>query len=38
MKAVVIDYDTYLSITDKLAKLDIVDIIWNTDSFTVWYN
>lgn len=38
MKALVIDYDTYLDITNELAKLDIVDIIWNADSFTIWYN
>ena len=38
MKALVIDYNTYLDITNELAKLDIVDIIWNADSFTIWYN
>ena len=38
MKALVIYFDTYLSIIDKLAKLDIVDIIWNEDNFVIWYN
>ena len=38
MKALVIYFDTYLSIIDKLAKLDIVDIIWNENNFVIWYN
>lgn len=38
MKALVIDYNTYLDITNELAKLDIVDIIWNEDNFVIWYN
>ena len=38
MKALVIYFDTYLSIIDKLEKLDIVDIIWNEDNFVIWYN
>lgn len=38
MKAVVIDYNTYLSIVKVLETLDIVDVIWNEESFTVWYN
>ena len=38
MKALAIYFDTYLSIIDKLAKLDIVDIIWNEDNFVIWYN
>lgn len=38
MKALVIYFDTYLSIIDKLEKLDIIDIIWNEDNFVIWYN
>jgi len=38
MKAIVIDYNTYLSITKALAQLDVVDVIWGENSFTVWYN
>ena len=38
MKALVIYFDTYLSIIDMLAKLDIIDIIWNEDNFVIWYN
>jgi hypothetical protein len=38
MKALVIDYNTYLDITNELEKLNITDVIWNSDSFTVWYN
>jgi hypothetical protein len=38
MKALVIYFDTYLSIIDELEKLDIVDIIWNEDNFVIWYN
>ena len=38
MKALVIYFDTYLSIIDKLAKLNIVDIIWNENNFVIWYN
>lgn len=38
MKALVIYFDTYLSIIDKLEKFDIVDIIWNEDNFVIWYN
>lgn len=37
MKALIIDYNTYLDITDKLAKLNIIDIIWKADSFVIWY-
>lgn len=37
MKALVIYFDTYLSIIDELEKLDIVDIIWKDDSFVIWY-
>lgn len=37
MKALIIDYNTYLDITDKLAKLIIIDIIWKADSFVIWY-
>ena len=38
MKALIIDYNTYLDITEWLEGLDIVDIFWNSDSFTIWYN
>lgn len=38
MKALIIYFDTYLSIIDKLTKLDIVDIIWNENNFVIWYN
>ena len=38
MKALVSYFDTYLSIIDKLAKLNIVDIIWNENNFVIWYN
>lgn len=38
MKALVVYFDTYLSIIDELAKLDIIDIIWNEDNFVIWYN
>ena len=38
MKALVIYFDTYLSIIDELEKLDVVDIIWNEDNFVIWYN
>ena len=38
MKALVVYFDTYLSIIDKLEKLDVVDIIWNEDNFVIWYN
>ena len=38
MKALVIYFDTYLSIIDKLEKFDIVDIIWNENNFVIWYN
>ena len=37
MKALVIYFDTYLSIIDELEKLNIVDIIWNEDNFVIWY-
>lgn len=37
MNALIIDYNTDLAITDKLITLNITDIIWNEQSFTIWY-
>lgn len=38
MKALVVYFDTYLSITEELTKLDVIDVIWNEDNFVIWYN
>ena len=38
MKALIVYFDTYLSIINELEKLDVVDIIWNEDNFVIWYN
>ena len=31
-------YEQVWEAVDKLAKLDVVDVIWNEDNFVIWYN
>ena len=38
MRCLIIDFNTYLNITDLLEKLDIIDIFWHEDCFVIWYS